>query len=914
MSRSLVVLSALLLCSPLASRAQSSDGSPAAAATETPDPARVTPPAGTPEHDEIAPVATAVRLEGEIELDGRLDEAVWREAPAATRFVQRDPEEGAEPSQPTEVRFAYDDETLYVGARMFDDAGPEGITARLVRRDVRPEADLLSIYLDPYLDHTREVIFRVNPAGVRIDEDDGDTSWDPVWRAETRVDSLGWTAELAIPFSQLRFDAGDDQTWGLQITREINRRNEYQVWSFWRRDQQGGPQRYGHLTGVSAPKAGVGRLELLPYVVAQTGSQAEVDPLDPFADEHESKFRIGADLEYSLSSDLTLNATINPDFGQVEVDPAVVNLSAFETFFPEKREFFIADQGQFSFGSFWCFTCSNVSSLSMLFTRRIGRSPQGAGLASDAGDYADVPDNTTILGAAKLTGRTRGGTSIGVLGALTQREEADVFDGTGFFEKEVEPLTSYGVARVKQDLLDGDLQVGGILTSVARSFDDPALESLLPSHSEGFGVDAEWWWGDRTYHWLFSGAMTNVAGSEDAILRVQESSARYFQRPDREHGSNGFFTDRYDPTLESIRGYGLYSRIAKDAGQWAWEAAVNVRSPGFENNDIAFLTRTDYVWALANLQRRWSTPGSWYRYFQVNGGAQNQFNYDGDLTHRQVHGSAYWELPSYWRISQFNLVRPSTFDDRLTRGGPVVKYPAHGFHNFFVSTDSRKAVVFEFEPSFSWNEEGARDYYVSVGLSFKPASNVSLSLSPSFSHEESTSQYVTAVEDPTAEAFFGTRYVFADLTQERFSMNTRLDWTFTPTMSLELFAQPFIASNDFSRFKEFAAPRGLEKFVFGEDVGTIEETDEEFLIDPDGAGPAQSFTVEDPDFNFRSLRGNLVYRWEYRPGSTLYLVWTQDRASSIADGSFDFRRDVDELFEADANHVFLIKATYWLGI
>ncbi|MDX1745182.1 MAG: DUF5916 domain-containing protein, partial [Halobacteriales archaeon] len=800
------------------------------------------------------------------------------------------------------VRFVFDDEHLYVGARMYDDSGEEGVTSRLVRRDVRAESDLISIYLDPYLDHTRQVTFRVNPAGVRIDADDGDDSWDPVWRAKTRIDSEGWTAELAIPFSQLRFQAGEDQTWGLQITREINRNNEFQMWSFWREDQSGGPQRYGHLVGVSAPKAGVGRLELLPYVVAQSESVADIDPRDPFSEERESKFRFGGDLEYSLTSDLTLNATINPDFGQVEVDPAVVNLSAFETFFPEKREFFIADRSLFSFGNFWCFTCSNASSLSMLFTRRIGRSPQAVGLAFDAGDFADVPDNTTILGATKLTGRTRGGTSIGILGALTDQEEAEVFDGTDFFEQEIEPMTSYFVGRVTQDLFDGDLQVGGIATSVARRFEDPALEDLLPSHSEGFGVDAEWWWNDRTYHWLFSGAMTNVSGSEAAIERIQRSSARYFQRPDRDHGSNGFFTDRFDPTLESIRGYGLYSRLAKDAGAWRWETAINVRSPGFENNDIAFLTRTDYVWTLANVRRQWTTPTSWFRYFQWNVGAQNQFNYDGDVTHRQFHGNVFWRLPSYWTISQFNLVRPSTFDDRLTRGGPVVKSPAHGYHNVYVSSDSRKPVVASFNPSFSWNEEGARDYSLSLDVSFKPASNVSLSLAPRFSHSESTSQYVTAIDDPTAGAFFGRRYVFSDLEQDRFSMNTRLNWTFTPTMSLELFAQPFIASNDFSNFKEFAAPRALEKNVYGEDVGTIEELDGAFVIDPDAAGPAESFTVNDPDFNFRSLRGNLVYRWEYRPGSTLFLVWTQDRRSSVADGSFDFRRDVDELFEADADN------------
>ncbi|HUP02192.1 MAG TPA: DUF5916 domain-containing protein [Gemmatimonadota bacterium] len=884
----------------------------------------VTPPAGTPEHERRAPGAVAVPVEGEIELDGRLDEPVWQRAPAVTRFIQREPEEGAPATQRTEVRFAYDDNTLYIGARMFDDRGEEGIVSRLVRRDADADSDQLTISFDTFLDHLGETQFTVNPAGVRGDAfgpggSHLDPSWNPVWRAKSQIDSLGWTAEIAIPFSQLRFRRGVEQVWGLQIAREIQRLNEFQVWSFWRQDQQGGPSRYGHLTGIEAARSGIDRLEILPYAVAQMATQAEIDPDNPFEHTRDSKVRVGADLKYLLTSDLTVTATVNPDFGQAEVDPAVVNLSAFETFFPEKREFFIEGSGLFSFGGLWCFTCSNISSLDMLFTRRIGRQPQAAQLATSAGEFAEIPDATSILAAAKLTGRTRSGTSIGILGAATEREQAEVVSADGSrFDQEVMPLTGYFVGRVKQDFRQGDLQVGGIMTSVSRSFDDPALEDVLASHSEGLGVDAEWWWSDRTYHFLGSAAMTNVSGSEEAILRLQQSSARFFQRPDRDHGSNGLFTDRFDPTLDAIRGYGLYARVAKDAGAWRWESQVNVRSPGFENNDIAFLTRTDYVYMLGNLQRRWTAPTSLYRYFQWNVGAQQQFNYDGDLTSRQFHGSLFTVTPFYWEASVFGLVRPSTLDDRLTRGGPVVRAPAHGYHELYLATDRRKPVGVEFIPSFAWNEEGARDYGLNLELNFKPASNVSLSLGPSFRRFQSTAQFVTAVDDPTAEEFFGRRYVFADLEQKTLSMDTRINWTFTPSMSLELFAQPFVSSNDFSRFKEFAAPRELDKEVYGIDRGTIRTEGEgnarELIVDPDGAGPAAPFSFDDPDFNFRSLRGNLVFRWEYLPGSTLFLVWTQDRNSRVPFGDFRFGRDVDDLFAAGADNVFLIKATYWLGI
>jgi hypothetical protein len=877
----------------------------------------VTPPAGAPDHERRAPTVAAVAADGAIDLDGRLDEPVWRTAPVVDRFLQREPHEGRPGTQRTEVRFAYDDRNLYVGARMFDDRGPAGVTSRLVRRDSETESDWLILTFDTFLDHRGQTVFALSPAGARRDSygpagAEPDPSWNPVWRAETEVDSVGWTAEIAIPFSQLRFRSGQDQTWGLQVEREVSRLNEIQVWSLWLQDEEGGPPRFGHLSGISAPQAGLGRLEVLPYVAAQMETKAEVDADDPFTEDRDGSFRAGADVKYLVTSDLTLNATVNPDFGQAEVDPAVVNLSDIETFFDEKREFFIEGSGLFQFGELWCYSCSNISSLDMLFTRRIGRAPQAGFLAEDRGDFADVPDAATIWTAAKLTGRTRGGTSIGVLGGLTDREHAEILVPGGVFrDQEVEPATSYAVARVKQDLRDGNLQVGGILTSVARSFDDPALEDLLASHAEGLGLDADWWWGDRTYRFMASGAVTSVSGSEAAITRVQRSSVHYLQRPDRQSG-------RFDPNAESLRGWALYSRVGKQAGPWRWEGQVSTRSPGFENNDLGFLTRTDYVWMNGNLRRQWTTPNRWYRWLSLSGGAQQEYNFDGDVRARQFHGSVYTITPFYWEASLFGFHRPATWDDRLTRGGPVVRAPSSWYTEAFLLTDTRKPVVFEFVPWWFGNEEGVHDVRLGLTATWKPATNVSVTLGPIYENSESSAQFVTTVEDATAEAFFGTRTVFADLDQETLSMDTRVDWTFSPTMSLELFVQPLVSSSDFSRFKEFARPRTQQKLVYGEDVGTIREEavgeTRAFFVDPDGPGPAAEFSFEDPDFNFRSLRGNLVFRWEYLPGSTLFLVWTQDRNSTLARGDFDLGRDVDALLDADPDNIFLVKLTYWLGI
>ncbi len=881
-----------------------------------------TPASAAADHDVRAPSSTAVPLTGEIEIDGKLDEPIWQSAPAITQFYQKEPVEGVSPTQRTEVRIVYDGKTLYIGARMFDDE-PDQIVGRLVRRDGESESDVLIITFDTFLDHLGQTVFWTNPKGVRGDAfgpggSNLDHSWDPVWVTKAQVDELGWTTEMAIPFSQLRFPQGIDQLWGLQIERKIKRTNEYIVWSFWPRGESGGPTRYGHLSGISAPQSGTNRLEILPYTVGQTANAARVDASNPFSTNTSSEVRVGADAKYLLTSNLTLSATINPDFGQAEVDPAVVNLSAFETFFPEKREFFIEGSGLFDFGDTWCFSCSNNSSLGMLFTRRIGRSPQGADLAANAGEFSDSPNESTIIGAAKITGKTGGGLSIGILEAVTSRESADVmnFDGSQF-QKEVAPLTNYFASRLKQDFKDGDLQIGGIFTSVARSFDDPDLKSLLNAHSEGLGLDADYWWKDRNYHLMASGAFTSISGSAEAIDRAQRSSARYLQRPDRESSNDGLFSNSYDPTATSLRGYGLYTRIAKESGSFRWESSLNVRSPGFENNDFAFLSRADLIWMHGNLQYRWRTPNKTFRWLQTTLGVQQRLNFDGDRTDAQIHSSSYMELPSYWEISLFARWRPAVMDDRRTRGGPLVRNAGSGYIGPWIGTDDRKKIRFTFNPEYAWTTDGGSFVGLSAGITVKPSSNVSVSLMPSFSRNRGTSQFVTSLDDATNTAFFGRRYVFADLEQTTVSMTTRLNWTFTPTMSLELFMQPFISSNDFSSLKEFAAPGQIDKLVYGQDIGTVTTlgsgADQEFLIDPDGLGPADSFTIQNQDFNFRSLRGNLVFRWEYIPGSTLFFVWTQDRNDLDRVGNLDFGRDTGDLFRAPADNIFLIKATYWMG-
>src|SRR5216117_3950400 len=306
-------------------------------------------------HPHTPPEVRAVQLREPIHLDGKLDEEAWRTAPAATGLRQAQPHSGDSATQRTEVRFAYDDAALYVGARMYDDSGARGVRTRLVRRDADMNSDYLEVIFDTYHDHIGRLFFQVNPSGVKMDANGlgggSDNSWDPVWEVKTAIDSLGWTAEMRVPFSQLRFPSTTaEQTWGMQIWRQDNRLNELSQWSFWGLQETGGPPRFGHLHGLiitSAP----GRAELLPYVVGRS-SNIPGDTKDPFYDPHALDGRLGADARVLLTSNLTLNATVNPDFGQVEVDPAVVNLTDVETTFDEKRPFFVEGVGYFGLGPF----------------------------------------------------------------------------------------------------------------------------------------------------------------------------------------------------------------------------------------------------------------------------------------------------------------------------------------------------------------------------------------------------------------------------------------------------------------------------------------------------------------------------------------------------------------------------------
>jgi hypothetical protein len=856
------------------------------------------------------PRIQASRAVGAIQLDGRLDESDWSNAQPTELTAQRDPNEGQPPTERTQVRVLSSDHAVYIGARMFD-SEPGRIVSRLGRRDDDVASDRLTIRLDARHDHLTSFVFDIYPAGSKGDasvgaDGFGDSSWDPVWDVATSIDSAGWTAELRIPLSQLRYDRASDD-WGIQIVRFIQRKQEEDVLSYVPRSENEGANRYGHLSGMQNLPS-TRRLEIMPY----TSARAEFQDLpadDPFRDGSDFFGSAGADLKMGLTSDLTLDLTINPDFGQVEVDPAVVNLSAFEVVFEEKRPFFVEGSDLFRFGQMNTF--NSFGTPDVFFSRRIGRRPQGS-ISDPNAIFVDAPGQTTIAGAAKVTGKTRSGWSFAFLDAVTPEEEGRyVASGSdAVLTETVEPLTNYFVGRVRRELRQGNTAVGGLFTAVNRSMDNAALESALRSSAYLAGVDLNHFWGNRNWALDASFATSMLHGSTAAISSAQRSSARYYQRPDADH-------IEFDSTRTDLYGHVAQIAVTKvSGGHWGGNIAYQEKSPGYETNDIGFAQTVGRRGLSTDIHYQQTRPGPLFRNWIVGFLTGNDWNYDGDHTTKYFGNIVNVRLRNFWQINTNYFHYFPSFDDQLTRGGPLARLPTRSNFNLSINSDGRGAWSIGTSAGINWNSAGGYNRQVGINLGFQPTSNVRLSFNPSFARIRNVSQFVRGVLDPTATPTFGRRAVFANLDQRELALDTRLDWTFSPTMSLQLYVQPLISAGDFSRYKEFAAPGTFSFDEYGRDVGSISRNDTTaiYTIDPDDAGPAAAFTFPDQNFNFRSLLGNLVFRWEYRPGSTLFVVWQQSRSGQAGIGDFSFQRDFGAIFDNPAVNVFAVKMTYWLGV
>jgi hypothetical protein len=859
-------------------------------------------PAGGDPHGSTASLS-AVRASGSISLDGRLDDAAWAAAAPATGFTQLDPAEGQPSSERTEVRVVYDDEALYIGVRLHDSAP---VTTRLGRRDMSMEAsDWLTVILDSYHDHRTAYGLELNPSGVRRDQTRSevgeDDSWDPVWEGKTSVDSGGWTAEMRIPFSQLRFNTAAVQTWGIQVERQIARKGEFSVFAFTPRNQQGGIPRFGHLAGLEGVRTGK-RLEILPYTVMKAEHVERGN--NPFREDREYSPSAGADVKYRLTSDLTLDATINPDFGQVEVDPAEVNLSAIETRFGERRPFFVEGAELFNFGT--------GGGNTAFYSRRIGRAPQ----VPVGRSLADVPGEARILGAAKVSGRTRGGWSVGILSALTNREEARFIDVSATGDsvrgtQAVEPLSHYFVGRVRRDLRAGQTVVGGLFTALNRDLDEEPLKARLHSAAYSGGVDFRHQWANRV--WQLTGFVSgsHVRGDRRAISRTQQVHPfHYFQRPDQDEV-------RYDSTATSLSGLASEFQLSYRKGRhWRPALLVGTITPGYDVNDMGYQyrgNRADLQGTLAYIENR---PGKTFRFYQFNGYARGEWNYDGDHIYNNLQLAGFGQFLNFWNASvQLGTTLPGSVDDRLTWGGPLARRPGNRRISGSVNSDDRKKLSGGASTFYQNDDEGGWQVQTGMFLSMRPSERWSLTLSPFLARVHAGAQYIMARRDAAAVNTFGARYILSELDQTTLAVEARLNMTFTTNLSLQVYAQPFVSSADYGTPAELVKPRTYDFARYGEDVGALVDTDGGYFVYPQGEGAGMPrFFVPNRDFNVRSLRGNAVLRWEWRPGSTMYLAWQQDRSDYAPYvGDFSMGRDRRALFNAQPDNVLVLKISYWLN-
>ncbi|PKD44003.1 DUF5916 domain-containing protein [Rhodohalobacter barkolensis] len=845
---------------------------------------------------------------GAVSIDGYLEESIWESARVATNFTQHTPDTGEPASQKTEVRFLYDDDYLYIGARMYDQ-NPDEIAATLFRRDGNEYSDWFLVGIDSYNDNRTAFVFGVNPRGVRKDyliynDNQDDMSWDAVWEASASIDDDGWTAELRIPLSQLRYngEVGKMKSWGLNFSRAIARNGEESFWAPTLPDDSGIVSNFGRVTNLrELPEKN--RLEVLPYLSGQL-DRSPGDHQNPFYKQHDPSFNLGGDIKYGLSSNMTLTATVNPDFAQVEVDPAVVNLSAFETFYPERRPFFLEGSEIFSFGF-----SSNIDlgdTPRLFYSRRIGRAPQGP-VPGDP-QFIDRPSQTPIAGAIKLSGKTSDGWSLGLLNALTLEQSASYSaEGDDIQNVSVEPLSNYTVGRLQRDFREGHTVVGLMANSLYRDLSIPSLESTLTDQAFSGGLDFEHSWQDRKYRFNGRFAGSHVSGDPEVINRLQRSSARYFQRPDAGHLN-------LDPDLTSLQG--LYGDVmfTSQTRHWMSQFRAYQITPGFEVNDMGFQSAADRRAMTGMLIHMQPSPIGILRNFNVWAATANSWNTDGDYV-MNLHGTGgSFRFQNFWSLNYELLGGVRSLDDRLTRGGPLAQSPSSIRLNMNVSTDSRK----DFRTTVQFNqvrsELGDWSQHFGLTLRYRPHPAASISLVPSLSRNFNKTQYIAAISDPNATATFGNRYVFAELEQTTLATAIRLEWTFTPDISLQMFAQPFVSVGSFDRFKQLERPKSMDYSVYGEDIGTVsyDDVSRRYEIDPDGSGDA-TFDFGNPDFNFRSLRGNAVVRWEFRPGSTIFFVWQQNRTSRESIGSLNMGHDYGELFRTPADHTFMVKFSYWLG-
>lgn len=838
-------------------------------------------------------------------IDGHLTDEAWDLVEWGTDFVQWQPNSGAEPTEQTAFKLLYDDKNLYV-AFMCYDREPEKIVRRMSRRDGFA-GDWIEINIDSYFDHLTAFSFTLSASGVINDEaisnngNNWDSSWDPIWYARTTIIREGWTGEARIPLSQLRFANKEQHVWGIQLTRRYFRNEERSTWQHVPQDAPGWVHLFGELHGITGIKPQK-QLEIAPYALAQV-DRFEKEEDNPFATGEKTNLSAGLDGKIGITSDLTLDVTINPDFGQVEADPSQVNLSAFEVFFQERRPFFVEGRNILDYSLTQSAWGGSFAQDRLFHSRRIGRPPQYYPELDD-NEYIDMPNNTSILGALKLTGKTRKGLSIGIMESVTAKEEATI-DQNGERDKiTVEPLTNYFVGRVLQDFNQGNTQIGLMTTSTNRRLDDPSLEFLHKS-AYSWGLDFNHNWKDRTYYLAGNYSMSLVKGSEESILNSQTSSERFFQRPDADYLE-------VDSTRTSLTGTGGMLKFGRGGNnKIRFETGVTWRSPELAINDIGFMRNADLISQWTWIGYQLPKPTKTFRSYYLNFNEFADWDFGGVNTFKGANVNTHAQFNNFWRLSMGSTIRGSRISNFDLRGGPSIKYPGGGNFWMFIGSDERKKFTTSINPWVFWgNDDYLKGHGFSMDIGFQPINALSISLNPFYEKNTDHLQFIT-----TADFGETPRYITGKIEQNTGSLGIRVNYSILPNLSLQYYGQPFFSSGTYTEFKRITDPLNdhyEDRFhQFTEQEISYDQSREEYRIDENLDG-AVDYTFANPNFEFLQFRSNLVLRWEYKPGSTIFLVWNKELTEQPNAEPFNFSDTMNNFIDPENQgyNIFLVKFTY----
>ncbi len=837
------------------------------------------------------------RIQGESpRIDGLIDDAAWKQMKWGNTFTQYQPFNGGKAALQTAFKILYDDDFLYIAIRAYDDS-PEEIVNRMSRRDGF-QGDWVEISFDSYHDYNTAYSFTATVAGVKNDElytNDGfghDRTWDPIWFLKTSIDKEGWVAEIKIPFTQLRFSEENEQVWGLQVKRFIHRKEERSLWQHIPNEQAGYVSRFGELHGLKniKPKK---QFDLTPYTVASFDS-FDAEEGNPFTDGKDFGGRVGLDAKIGLTNNLTLDLTINPDFGQVEADPSEVNLSAFESYFQEKRMFFIEGRNTYSFplrlGD------GHGANDNLFYSRRIGKRPS---YYPDSYSYIDTPQNTAILGAAKITGKTKNGLSIGILESVTNVEHGRISDANGNIQEyTAEPLTNYFVSRVEQEFNEGNTKVGGMFTATNRKIDDAHL-NVLPTAAYSGGVNFDHAWNNKKYNLGVKLMGSHIQGDAAAISELQMASSRYYQRPDAEHME-------YDPNMTSLSGNAGSAWLGKFTnGGWSYIAWFSWQSPGFELNDIGFSRYSDDMTEMLWTQYNAPKPFSIFRRLSIEISQATSFDYSGKYLAMSGNLGIRGQFTNFWSFGFGSNINTNSLEKTLLRGGPLFLSPAGLNAYIHISTDRKKNFSASGMISHFWGAENFKSRHnYSLTFTYRPMDNIRVSLRPSLRFTNNQLQYIDVLDIEGQDKYF-----LAEIDQKTFVTQLRIDYSFTPDFSLQFYGQPFVSTGEYSNFKYVTNPIA-DQYT---DRFNIIQPDADYGVDITKDGNTDGY-LYDPDFKFLQFQSNLVARWEYRPGSIVYLVWSQNKTDFPSTYAFDFNQDMEDMFSVFPHNVFLVKLSYRIPI